>query len=148
MLKLGSSRHIITDCRTHKVVVKGKKANPLKVLDRVQKKIHRQVELLTPIPKPPAEEPKKDEENKENVKPEEMKEEPQVIIVVLKVRMHCEACAQEIRKRIQRTKGILFLQFSLPYGLYILGPSFHHFAVFFNSILNCNAIPWSWSQLR
>ncbi|XP_010250648.1 PREDICTED: heavy metal-associated isoprenylated plant protein 3-like [Nelumbo nucifera] len=95
-----------TDCRTHKVVVKGKKADPLKVLDRVQKKSHRQVELLTPIPKPPAEESKKDEENKENVKPEEKKEEPQVIIVVLKVHMHCEACSQEIRKRIQRMKGV------------------------------------------
>nr|DAD34191.1 TPA_asm: hypothetical protein HUJ06_004831 [Nelumbo nucifera] len=67
--------------------------------------------------------------------------QPQVIIVVLKVHMHCEACSQEIRKRIQRMKGIFFLRFSVPYGLCILGPSFHHFAVFFNSILNCNAIP-------
>nr|DAD49173.1 TPA_asm: hypothetical protein HUJ06_019110 [Nelumbo nucifera] len=49
------------------------KADPLKVLDKVQKKSHRQVELLIPVPKAPAEEPKKDEENKENVKPEEKK---------------------------------------------------------------------------
>nr|DAD27542.1 TPA_asm: hypothetical protein HUJ06_029010 [Nelumbo nucifera] len=106
----------------------------------------KEIQLLTPIPKPPAEAAKKDEENKENVKPEEKKEEPQVIIVVLKVYMHCEAYAQEIRKRIQRMKGTLFLRFSLPYGLCILGPCFHHFTVFFNSILNCNAIPWSWSN--
>ncbi|XP_019242324.1 PREDICTED: heavy metal-associated isoprenylated plant protein 7-like [Nicotiana attenuata] len=97
---------VITDCKTHKVVVKGEKADPLKVLERVQKKSHRQVELLSPIPKPPAEEPKKPEE-KEVVKPEEKKEEPpQVIIVVLKVHMHCEACAQEIKRRIQRMKGV------------------------------------------
>ncbi|XP_042503523.1 heavy metal-associated isoprenylated plant protein 7-like [Macadamia integrifolia] len=94
-----------TDCKNHKVVVKGEKADPLKVLDRVQRKSHRQVELLSPIPKPPAEDPKKDDK-KEEVKPEEKKEEPQVIIVVLKVHMHCEACAQEIRKRIQRMKGV------------------------------------------
>ncbi|KAJ4961909.1 hypothetical protein NE237_021819 [Protea cynaroides] len=94
-----------TDCKTHTVIVKGKNADPLKVLDRVQRKSHRQVELLSPIPKPPAEGAKKAEDNKENVKPEEKKEEPQVIIVVLKVRMHCEACAQEIRKRIQKMKG-------------------------------------------
>ncbi|KAF8399998.1 hypothetical protein HHK36_015871 [Tetracentron sinense] len=96
-----------TDCKTHKVVVKGNNADPLKVLERVQRKIHKQVELLSPIPKPPAEDAKKKgEEDKENVKPEEKKEQPQVIIVVLKVHMHCEACAQEIRKRIQRMKGV------------------------------------------
>ncbi|CAN4099167.1 unnamed protein product [Withania somnifera] len=98
---------VLTDCKTHKVVVKGEKADPLKVLERIQKKSHRQVELLSPIPKlAPAEEPKKPEE-KEAVKPQEKKEEPQVVItVVLKVHMHCEACAQEIKKRIQRMKGV------------------------------------------
>ncbi|KAK6920500.1 Heavy metal-associated domain, HMA [Dillenia turbinata] len=93
-----------TDCKSHKVIVKGEKADPLKVLERVQKKSHRQVELLSPIPKPPAEEKK---EEKEVVKVEEKKEEPpQVITVVLRVHMHCEACAQEIRRRIQRMKGV------------------------------------------
>lgn len=63
-----------TDCKTHKVVVKGEKADPLKVLDRVQKKTHRQVELLSPMPKPPTEEAKKPEE-KEPPKPVAIKEE-------------------------------------------------------------------------
>ncbi|KAK9926606.1 hypothetical protein M0R45_023825 [Rubus argutus] len=95
---------VSTDCKGHKVVVKGEKADPIKVLERVQRKSHRQVELLSPIPKPPAEEEKKPEEKP---KPEEKKEEPpQVITVVLKVHMHCEACAQEIKKRIQRMKGV------------------------------------------
>lgn len=62
-----------TDCKTHKVVVKGEKADPLKVLARVQRKSHRQVDLLSPIPPPPAE-PKKPEE-KEVPKPPEKKEE-------------------------------------------------------------------------
>ncbi|KAK7358664.1 hypothetical protein VNO77_00602 [Canavalia gladiata] len=96
---------VITDCKSHKVVVKGEKADPLKVLERVQRKSHRQVELLSPIPKPPVEEEKKPEE-KEKPKPEEKKEEPQVITVVLKVHMHCEACAQEIKRRIERMKGV------------------------------------------
>ncbi|KAF7834005.1 heavy metal-associated isoprenylated plant protein 3-like [Senna tora] len=95
---------VITDCKTHKVVVKGEKADPLKVLERVQRKSHRQVELLSPIPKPPAEEDKKPEEEKEKPKPEEKKEE--IVTVVLKVHMHCEACAQEIKRRIQRMKGV------------------------------------------
>ncbi|XP_051119478.1 heavy metal-associated isoprenylated plant protein 7-like isoform X2 [Andrographis paniculata] len=97
---------VITDCKASKVIVKGEKADPLKVLDRVQRKSHRQVELISPIPPPPPpEEPKKPEE-KEVAKVEEKKEEPPVITVVLGVYMHCEACAQEIKKRILRMKGV------------------------------------------
>ncbi|CAI9754682.1 unnamed protein product [Fraxinus pennsylvanica] len=98
---------VTTDCRTSMVVVKGEKADPIKVLERVQRKSHRQVDLLSPIPPPPpaAEESKKPEETEE-VKTEEKTEEPPVISVVLRVYMHCEACAQEIRKRIQRMKGV------------------------------------------
>ncbi|GAB2221381.1 hypothetical protein Droror1_Dr00012557 [Drosera rotundifolia] len=100
---------VITDCKTHKVIVKGEKADPLKVLERVQRKSHRNVELLSPIPKPPeaaalAEEEKKKAEEKEPVKAEDDK--PKVITVVLKVHMHCEACAQEIKKRIERIKEV------------------------------------------
>ncbi|KAL0342311.1 UNVERIFIED_CONTAM: Heavy metal-associated isoprenylated plant protein 7 [Sesamum calycinum] len=94
---------VITDCRASKVVVKGEKADPVKVLERVQRKSHRQVELISPIPKPP---PEEKPEEKEVAKPEEKKEEPPVITVVLGVYMHCEACAQEIKRRIQRMKGV------------------------------------------
>lgn len=31
--------------------------------------------------------------------------QPQILVTVLKVHMHCEACAQEIKRRIQRMKG-------------------------------------------
>ena len=68
---------VATDCKSHKVVVKGEKADPLKVLERVQRKSHRQVELLSPIPKPPSEEEKKTEE-KEKPKPEEEKKVEEV----------------------------------------------------------------------
>lgn len=98
---------VVTDCKSHKVIVKGEKADPLKVLERVQRKSHRQVELLSPIPKPPSEEEKQIDE-KEKPKPEEEKkvEEPKVIIVILKVHMHCEACSQEIKRRIEKIKGV------------------------------------------
>lgn len=96
---------VITDCRTSKVVVKGEKADPAKVLERVQKKSHRQVELISPIPKHPSEEPQKPPE-KEPPNPPQKKQEPRVITVVLGVYMHCEACAQEIKRRIQRMKGV------------------------------------------
>ncbi|KAI3737436.1 hypothetical protein L2E82_27439 [Cichorium intybus] len=96
-----------TDCKTQTIVVKGEKADPLKVLERIQKKNHGQVELLSPVPKPPINQPKKIED-KEASKSDEKKEEapPQVFTVVLKVHMHCEACAQVIRKRILKMKGV------------------------------------------
>ncbi|KAF5932895.1 hypothetical protein HYC85_029066 [Camellia sinensis] len=95
-----------TDCKTHKVVVKGAKADPVKVLERVQMKSHRQVELLSPIPKPPAPEDAKKADEKEVAKPLDKKQEPQVITVVLKIYMHCEACSQEIKRRILRMDGV------------------------------------------
>ncbi|MED6216637.1 hypothetical protein PIB30_009525 [Stylosanthes scabra] len=97
---------VITDCKSHKVVVKGEKADPLKVRERVQRKSHRQVELLSPIPKPDALEEEKKPEEKVDPKPEEKKQEPEVIRVVLQAHMHCEACAQEIKRRIERMKGV------------------------------------------
>ena len=99
---------VITDCKSHKVVVKGEKADPLKVRERVQRKSHRQVELLSPIPVPEPEAPKEDKkpEEQEDPKPEEKKKEPEVIRVVLQAHMHCEACAQEIKRRIERMKGV------------------------------------------
>ncbi|KAL6577299.1 hypothetical protein OROMI_011575 [Orobanche minor] len=50
---IGLRECMITDCRTSKVVVKGEKADPVKVFERVQRKSHHQVELISPIPKPP-----------------------------------------------------------------------------------------------
>ncbi|KAH6799208.1 Heavy metal transport/detoxification superfamily protein [Perilla frutescens var. frutescens] len=97
---------VITDCKTSKVVVKGEKADPVKVFERVQRKSHRQVELISPIPKPPAPPEELQKPPEEEVKAEEKKEEPPVITVVLGVYMHCDACAQEIRKRILKMKGV------------------------------------------
>ncbi|KAL2475782.1 Heavy metal transport/detoxification superfamily protein [Abeliophyllum distichum] len=93
---------VTADCKASKVVVKGKTADPLKVCERIQKKSGRKVELISPLPKPP-------EEVKEEIKEpkEEKKEEPPAVItVVLKVRMHCEACAQVLQKRIGKVKGV------------------------------------------
>lgn len=55
-----------TDRKNHKVIVKGEKADPLKVLERVKKKYGKNVELLSPIPK--AKEPQENKkEEKEKV---------------------------------------------------------------------------------
>ncbi|KAI4319018.1 hypothetical protein MLD38_032668 [Melastoma candidum] len=102
---------VLTDSRANKVVVKGEKADPMKVMERVQRKrSHSHVELLSPIPKPNPPPPPPQEGDKPNPhqkpNPPEKKEEPKVVTVVLKVHMHCEACSQEIKKRILRMKGV------------------------------------------
>ncbi|XP_042379857.1 heavy metal-associated isoprenylated plant protein 7-like [Zingiber officinale] len=95
---------VVVNSWTHRVVVKGRKAaeDPLKVVARVQKKSGKKVDLLSPLPTPPTPPEKKEEDQKPIG--EEM--QPQVIVAVLRVYMHCEACAQEIKKRILRMKGV------------------------------------------
>ncbi|KAL2547227.1 Heavy metal transport/detoxification superfamily protein [Forsythia ovata] len=73
------------DAKNHKVIVKGKKADPIKVAERLRKKSGKHVNLISPIP--PKEEPK------EEKKPEP----PMVIEVVLKIYLHCEGCAKEVK---------------------------------------------------
>ncbi|XAR53877.1 hypothetical protein NMG60_11022587 [Bertholletia excelsa] len=97
---------VTADYKVSKVVVKGKTAaaDPLKVCERIQKKSGRKVELISPLPKPPEE---NKVENKEPPKEEEKKEEPPAVVtVVLKIGMHCEACAQALQKRIRKIKGV------------------------------------------
>ncbi|XP_072971821.1 heavy metal-associated isoprenylated plant protein 7-like [Typha angustifolia] len=92
-----------TDSKSKIVVVKGKAADPAKICERVQKKTGKKVELISPLPPPPPEEEKKEETQEAQ---EEEKKEPEVITVILKVRMHCEACAQVLQKRIKKMEGV------------------------------------------
>ncbi|PKA49714.1 Heavy metal-associated isoprenylated plant protein 26 [Apostasia shenzhenica] len=93
------------DCKGKKVVVKGKAADPVKVCERVQKKAGKKAEIVSPVPKPPDE--GKEEVKEPPVAPEEKKEEqPKPITVILKVRMHCEACSQALQKRIKKMEGV------------------------------------------
>ncbi|XP_050874794.1 heavy metal-associated isoprenylated plant protein 7 isoform X2 [Lathyrus oleraceus] len=96
---------VTTNCKTHEVVVKGEKADPAKVVERIQTKSRRKVELVSPLPNPPEEEKVVEEEEKPEPE-EEKKEVPQIVTVVLKVHMHCEGCAEEIKKRILKMKGV------------------------------------------
>ncbi|CAN0905991.1 Heavy metal-associated isoprenylated plant protein 7 [Linum grandiflorum] len=133
---------VTTDCKSSKVVVKGEKAaaDPLKVLERIQRKSHRQVELISPIPKPPSEDKAEDEKPKPPAEEPKPEPPPPVITVVLQVYMHCEACAMEIKKRIQRMKGML-LCFSLSFSNCFQFPFFFR-GPFLLASLNCFPL-WS-----
>lgn len=69
---------VSADSKASKVVVKGKKADPIKVWQRLQKKSGRKVELISPLPKPPeaaAAEEKKEEESKDDQQKDDKKDE-------------------------------------------------------------------------
>nr|AHI42989.1 heavy metal-associated protein [Atriplex canescens] len=96
---------VVVDRKTNTVKVKGKTGEGLKLCDRIRYKTGRNAQLLSPLPKPPQKDEKpKQEENKDE--PPKKDQPPPVVTVVLKAHMHCEACAQHLRKRIRKIKGI------------------------------------------
>ncbi|KNA08047.1 hypothetical protein SOVF_166210 [Spinacia oleracea] len=100
---------VAVDRKTNMVVVKGKTAEPLKLCHRIRHKTGRNAQLLSPLPPKPAEEekPKEDDNNKDiKDEPPQKDQPPPVVRVVLGVHMHCEACAQLLRKRIRKIKGV------------------------------------------
>ncbi|GFQ06697.1 hypothetical protein PHJA_002813700 [Phtheirospermum japonicum] len=82
------------DANNQKVIVKGKKADPIKVAERLRKKTGKHVKLISPQPK---------KQVKEEKKPEP---EPKVIEVVLKIHMHCKGCAKDVKHCIHDLEGV------------------------------------------
>ncbi|XP_042051744.1 heavy metal-associated isoprenylated plant protein 8-like [Salvia splendens] len=80
------------DAKNHKVRVKGANADPIKVSERLRIKSGKHVELISP--------------QKQDKKEEEKKPEPTVSEVVLKVYIHCEACANEVKHCILKMEGV------------------------------------------
>ncbi|KAK4439467.1 Heavy metal-associated isoprenylated plant protein 7 [Sesamum alatum] len=95
---------VTAEYKGSKVVVKGKDADPVKVCQRIQKKTGRKVEIISPLPNPPQE--NEPQQKKEDPKQENKEEPPAVVMVVLKVRMHCDACAHALQKRIGKIQGV------------------------------------------
>uniref|UniRef100_A0A6N2LDI8 HMA domain-containing protein n=1 Tax=Salix viminalis TaxID=40686 RepID=A0A6N2LDI8_SALVM len=84
----------------NKVMVRGAKADPSKVLERLQGKYSRNVELISPKLEPKAQ---------DKTEPEKI-QEPQVKMVVLRMNMHCEGCAHDIKKKVFRMEGVLSVE--------------------------------------
>ncbi|KAH9317579.1 hypothetical protein KI387_019348, partial [Taxus chinensis] len=84
------------DMELNMVIVKGN-VDPLKLCERVQKKCGKKTEILSPLPK---------KENKVEEEKQSKKPEPEVVMVVLKVNMDCEGCAQRVQRAIFKMKGV------------------------------------------
>jgi hypothetical protein len=72
---------VSADSKGSKVVVKGKTADPIKVLKRLQKKSGKKVELISPLPKPPAEDKKEEEIKAPQPQPQPEEKKDEVIII-------------------------------------------------------------------
>ncbi|GLU06244.1 hypothetical protein SLE2022_232910 [Rubroshorea leprosula] len=99
------------DMANQKVIVKGSKADPLKVLERVRKKYSRNVALLSARPNPNTKAEKKKEPEK--------KEEP-VRQAVFKMYIHCEGCANDVKTNIENMKGILSVQVDMEKSIVVV----------------------------
>ncbi|KAK1370709.1 Heavy metal-associated isoprenylated plant protein 7 [Heracleum sosnowskyi] len=89
------------DSKNHKVTVKGEKADPIKVVERVRKKSRKHVELISPglLSK----------DTQEEIK-EVKKEEPKLVEITLKVNLHCPGCATDVKQTIHKLKGVLTVE--------------------------------------
>ncbi|EOA29554.1 hypothetical protein CARUB_v10015807mg, partial [Capsella rubella] len=89
---------IKTEIGNDKVVVSGKFDDPMKILRRVQKKFSKNAELISPKPNPKQDQKKEPQPKKETT--------PQIKTVILKMNMHCEGCVHEIKRGIEKIKGV------------------------------------------
>lgn len=117
--KIQGVEEVKADTKAQRVVVKGNNTatlDPIKTCEIVEKKTGRKTMLVSPLPPIPGgpeqeavkeeeEAPKQDDENKEE-KEEEAKTPPPIITVLLKMKMHCEACAHVLQKRIKKMEGV------------------------------------------
>ncbi|WOG84380.1 hypothetical protein DCAR_0103563 [Daucus carota subsp. sativus] len=88
------------DSKNHQVTVKGARADPIKVVERVRKKCGKHVELMTPV---------LSEEKKEEIK-EEQKQEPRLVEITLKVNLHCPGCATDVKQTIHKLQGVVTVE--------------------------------------
>ncbi|KAL3818711.1 hypothetical protein ACJIZ3_004616 [Penstemon smallii] len=84
------------DEKNHKVIVKGKNVDPVKVAERLRKRSGKHVELISP-------KPNKEEKKEEEEKPLQLKV---IHEVVLKIYIHCEGCAKEVKNCIHKMEGV------------------------------------------
>uniref|UniRef100_A0A0D9WXU7 HMA domain-containing protein n=1 Tax=Leersia perrieri TaxID=77586 RepID=A0A0D9WXU7_9ORYZ len=113
--RLDGVEEVTVDCRTNTVVVRGLKAeeDPAGVLEVVERRTGKKALLLSSSPaKPPpsslgkksTEAPKRDAAEHDTGK--EMVDEDMEMVVVMRIDLHCEACCEEINRRILKIKGV------------------------------------------
>ncbi|WCJ34494.1 Heavy metal transport/detoxification superfamily protein [Euphorbia peplus] len=103
-----------TDCEANKLTVTGK-VDPAKVKARLEEKLKKKVDIVSPQPKKDGgggggggekkAEEKSEKKPAEEKKPEE-KKPPKESTVVLKIRTHCDGCINKMKKIIKKFNGV------------------------------------------
>nr|XP_027185944.1 heavy metal-associated isoprenylated plant protein 8 [Cicer arietinum] len=88
--------HIKIDRENQKIYLKGDIKDPSKVLERLQKKYSKSVELISPKPK---------SDNKQK-KESEKKEQTKLKTIVLKMYIHCDGCESDVKRKIEKMEGV------------------------------------------
>ncbi|XP_028771984.1 heavy metal-associated isoprenylated plant protein 8-like [Neltuma alba] len=88
---------VVVDRENQKVIVKGKKAEPLKVLKRLRKKYSKNVDLISPRIDP----------HRNNTEDAQQKKQPPLKTVILKSYIHCECCASDVHRSLEKMKGVV-----------------------------------------
>uniref|UniRef100_A0A3Q7J043 HMA domain-containing protein n=2 Tax=Solanum lycopersicum TaxID=4081 RepID=A0A3Q7J043_SOLLC len=122
---VGGVEKVTCDADSKKLTVIGK-VDPVMLKEKVEQKTHKNVELVSPVPKKDGkgkgggggdsaggagEEKKKqnkEKDSKENKGGEDKKtkeKEPPITTAVLKVHLHCQGCVQKISKIVTKCKG-------------------------------------------
>nr|GEV50078.1 heavy metal-associated isoprenylated plant protein 8-like [Tanacetum cinerariifolium] len=82
--------------KDNQVTVKGKNCDPVRIQERVRRKSGKHVEIISPVQK-----------KQQEKKPEEKKPEaPKVTETVLKMHLHCEGCAKEVKHCVLKMAGV------------------------------------------
>ncbi|MCD7457244.1 hypothetical protein HAX54_034633 [Datura stramonium] len=98
---------VTCDSDTNKVTAIGE-VDPLKLKEKVERKLNRPVQIISPSPKDCKKENKQNENDSKGTKGDNKKtkeKEPPVTTAILKVHLHCEGCIQRIHKTITKNKG-------------------------------------------
>ncbi|KAI4354507.1 hypothetical protein L6164_003360 [Bauhinia variegata] len=98
------------DRANNRVVVKGKMANPAKVLERLKNKYSKNVELISPRLMPVKQQEKKLEK----------KVKAQLKTMVFKMLIHCEGCSNDIKKNILKMEGVVTVEVNREKSLVIV----------------------------
>ncbi|XP_076915267.1 uncharacterized protein LOC143574559 [Bidens hawaiensis] len=93
------------DSVNNKLTITGK-VDPVRIKERVEFKTKKKVEIISPKPKKEDEGVKKDDEKPPEAKSNDKPKEPQSTTVVLKIPLHCDGCAQKIKRIISKIDGV------------------------------------------
>ncbi|KAK7332069.1 hypothetical protein VNO80_28816 [Phaseolus coccineus] len=94
---LAGVKEVYVDKEHQRITVKGEAVNnPSKVLETLQKKYSKQVELISPKPKP--------DNQQKNI--QDKNEQVKIKTVVLKMSMHCEGCVRDVKEKIEKIEGV------------------------------------------